>query len=481
MNMSSKDYVIELQTRLANLPQTEKELNNEIKKLQNMVESLKFKIDETEIHKATGSFRTLEAALNSVNKDLNGSLKGLTQISRTIRNGDKETKKYVDTLGRQYEITEMISDGESRYNIKLVETNANLKKGSQAVDSLKKSYISLEEVQSRLSKQQGIDLTKFEQVPTKTITSGSFTNTGDINGFKEVYQSLDKVVTLQGKVVDGQKLYNDYVIQSTTNVKKLANEEKSRAKNFVTLEELQNKLNVSLDDYLLVKTKVKSTEDKQMTEYFQKSGEILEIQSKIIDGERKYLGTKKEISSFTDKEVRQADEWSLSWKKAFQSFSMYLSVTTVFFQTVHAIGDMITNVKELDDSLTELKKVTDLEGDSLDEFTNKAFKLGATVAKTGREMIDSSAAFAKAGYGEEEILQLGKVASMYTNITDEEISAADAAEFIIAQLKAFNLESENLNETLKNSYRVIDAVNEVHLLNGISINRVNCWKPFRAI
>lgn len=218
-----------------------------------------------------------------------------------------------------------------------------------------------------------------------------------------------------------------------------------------------------------------------MTEYFQKSGEILEIQSKIIDGERKYLGTKKEISSFTDKEVRQADEWSLSWKKAFQSFSMYLSVTTVFFQTVHAIGDMITNVKELDDSLTELKKVTDLEGDSLDEFTNKAFKLGATVAKTGREMIDSSAAFAKAGYGEEEILQLGKVASMYTNITDEEISAADAAEFIIAQLKAFNLESENLNETLKNSYRVIDAVNEVHLLNGISINRVNCWKPFRAI
>ena len=90
---------------------------------------------------------------------------------------------------------------------------------------------------------------------------------------------------------------------------------------------------------------------------------------------------------------------------------MYLSVTTVFFQTVHAIGDMITNVKELDDSLTELKKVTDLEGDSLDEFTDKAFKLGATVAKTGREMIDASAAFAKAGYGEEEILQLGKVAS----------------------------------------------------------------------
>ena len=50
---------------------------------------------------------------------------------------------------------------------------------------------------------------------------------------------------------------------------------------------------------------------------------------------------------------------------------------------------------------------------------------------------------------------------MYTNIADEAISSADAANFIIAQLKAFNLESKDMNKTLSNAYHIIDAVNEV--------------------
>lgn len=76
-------------------------------------------------------------------------------------------------------------------------------------------------------------------------------------------------------------------------------------------------------------------------------------------------------------------------------------------------------------------------------------------------MVEAATSFAKAGYNEDQILQLGEVAAMYTNIADEAISSADAADFIIAQLKAFNLESDDLNKTLENSYHIIDAVNEV--------------------
>ena len=76
-------------------------------------------------------------------------------------------------------------------------------------------------------------------------------------------------------------------------------------------------------------------------------------------------------------------------------------------------------------------------------------------------MVEAATSFAKAGYNEDQILQLGEVAAMYTNIADEAISSADAADFIIAQLKAFNLESDDLNKTLENSYHIIDAVNQV--------------------
>ena len=69
-------------------------------------------------------------------------------------------------------------------------------------------------------------------------------------------------------------------------------------------------------------------------------------------------------------------------------------------------------------------------------------------------MVNAATEFAKAGYGEDQILKLGELALMYTNIADEEVSAAEAAEFMIAQMKAFNIEATDAEH-------IIDAVNEV--------------------
>lgn len=191
-------------------------------------------------------------------------------------------------------------------------------------------------------------------------------------------------------------------------------------------------------------------------------GKVSKLQLKVDS--QKVSKANKQLASLnaTAKEgKRQAEKWQYSWTKAFQSFTTYMSVTTVFYQTIHTIRDMIDEVTELDGALVELKKVTDLEGESLKKFTKEAYEAGANVAKTGTEMVEAATSFAKAGYNKDQILQLGEVATMYTNIADEAISSADAADFIIAQLKAFNLESDDLNKTLENSYHIIDAVNEV--------------------
>lgn len=141
-------------------------------------------------------------------------------------------------------------------------------------------------------------------------------------------------------------------------------------------------------------------------------------------------------------------------KEAYKKFAIWSVATISWYQVVNAVKDMIDQVKILDDSLVELQKVTDLEGESLDKFTDKAFEAADTVAKTGSEMIDAATEFAKSGYDEDQALQLGQIALMYTNIADEELSAGDAASFIIAQMKAFNIEAED-------SLHIVDALNEV--------------------
>ena len=62
--------------------------------------------------------------------------------------------------------------------------------------------------------------------------------------------------------------------------------------------------------------------------------------------------------------------------------------------------------------------------------------------------------FRKSGFGDEDSANLALVATMYQNIADQEISAGDAASFIVSQMKAFGIESENATH-------IIDAVNEV--------------------
>ena len=215
------------------------------------------------------------------------------------------------------------------------------------------------------------------------------------------------------------------------------------------------KLQAKIDDSQKTVTELNS----QIKTLENKVSELkLKVDSQKVSNANKEL---KKFNNTAKEGKKHADKWNYSWSKAFQSFTTYMSVTTVFYQTIHAIKDMINEVVELDGALVELKKVTNLEGESLKRFTKEAYEAGANVAKTGTEMVEAATSFAKAGYSEDQILQLGEVATMYTNIADEAISSADAADFIIAQLKAFNLESDDFNKTLENSYHIIDAVNEV--------------------
>jgi TP901 family phage tail tape measure protein len=51
-------------------------------------------------------------------------------------------------------------------------------------------------------------------------------------------------------------------------------------------------------------------------------------------------------------------------------------------------------------------------------------------------------------------MKLARVASLYQNVADQEISAGEAANFIISQMKAYNM-------TASDSEHIIDAVNSV--------------------
>ena len=53
-------------------------------------------------------------------------------------------------------------------------------------------------------------------------------------------------------------------------------------------------------------------------------------------------------------------------------------------------------------------------------------------------MVEGATNFKKSGYNESDSAELARIAALYQNIADSEMTAGESADFIISQMKAFN-------------------------------------------
>ena len=115
----------------------------------------------------------------------------------------------------------------------------------------------------------------------------------------------------------------------------------------------------------------------------------------------------------------------------------------------------IQSVFTMDEALTEFKKVSDLSGDSLTNYTQELGDLGETVARITSEMINSATQFKKSGFTDEQSKSLARVSELYRNIADDAITSEESAGFLVSQMKAYG------NETEQFAMHTVDAINKI--------------------
>lgn len=119
-----------------------------------------------------------------------------------------------------------------------------------------------------------------------------------------------------------------------------------------------------------------------------------------------------------------------------------------------ALQQIYQNVVDIDTAMTELKKVTDetdiAYSNFLDNATERAQKLGATVADT----VTATADYSRLGYDMDEASELADASIVYKNVGDGITDISEASESIISTLKAFNIDA-------KDAMTVVDRFNEV--------------------
>lgn len=171
---------------------------------------------------------------------------------------------------------------------------------------------------------------------------------------------------------------------------------------------------------------------------------------------------KNALSSVGDA-AKKAQEHTQGLGDIVSKFSSWQIVGDIIHGVKDAMIDMVDQVFELDASLTELDKVTDLTSSGLQSLADDAFVVGQQIGATGKDVIDATTIFAQAGYEAQEALDLGEQAIMLKNVSEAGATAADSASTLIAAMKAFNLEAED-------SDHIVDALNEVSNKYAVSVN-----------
>jgi TP901 family phage tail tape measure protein len=123
-------------------------------------------------------------------------------------------------------------------------------------------------------------------------------------------------------------------------------------------------------------------------------------------------------------------------------------------KTIQGVKKMVSAVKEVDTSLVELQKVTNLTGSSLNSFTEKAYQAGANLGRTGQEVIDATTTFSRAGYDLQEAAQLAQSALVMTNVGVDIPNIESAASDMISILKAFDVQAEESMSVIDKLYNV---------------------------
>ena len=146
--------------------------------------------------------------------------------------------------------------------------------------------------------------------------------------------------------------------------------------------------------------------------------------------------------------------FSTNFNKAFGDMLSYKTANMAIDAMKKSVTAMVDEVTELDASLTEFNKVADLSASGLEDFTKNAYSQASEIGRTGREMVDASTEFKKAGYTIDQSLNLGKSALMMTNIGDGISDVSAASSSLIAVMKGFKMQdSEAMN--------ILDMINEV--------------------
>lgn len=140
----------------------------------------------------------------------------------------------------------------------------------------------------------------------------------------------------------------------------------------------------------------------------------------------------------------------------------YFSGSSIIFKAFNELKKGVQYVRDIDLALTELKKVTDATEETYRKFLDTASKTAAKVGSTIKDVVSSTADWARLGYSMEEAAKFAETTQILMNVS-EFTDVSKATDTLISAVQAFGYTAEtsmevvDLLNTIGNNYAISTA------------------------
>ncbi len=455
------------------------EINTAIKGIEKKIASLKLNITVDEkVSKTLSDFSKAMENHKKIAQDLNRVIKEEKTITKdadgTIREKIRQHLKSGEIIDKEIE--------------KINKKNKATKQEQEEIGKLISEYDKLGQKQKEITRQNAKGQVtggsekyrnNFTDTTYKSNKDGKLTSTTTVENLdqqrKAIEQLNQKLLQLKqtGEISEKTLQRMATAINSTQSVQEI--------------DKIRNRLN-TLDS--AVKTRQSNKEIEKQIELYKRSAEIQartlqSSHSKTVNNAdlNAYLNSIRQLNAQTPqlqhrmrqlaldfREVsgaaRESARSSMTVMDAFRTamvkFPVWMAATTAFYGSLNSLKSTVGIIVDIDTKLTNLKKVMD-EDTNFTHIMESARVSAERFGKTLSEVMDAYTEFARQGYKEKDLVNLGDAGLITSNVG--ELSSAKAAEYLTSAMVQFKLET-------KDSMKVIDAWNNISNKNATTVEKM---------
>ena len=181
--------------------------------------------------------------------------------------------------------------------------------------------------------------------------------------------------------------------------------------------------------------------------------------------ERAFLNTSDKVQKGTKEMTEKNGLLGDSFTNVYLKMLQWQVMGTIVSKTIGAFRDAISTMKAVDDEMVTVRKVTGFTAEQMEKLRDRAYETASAYGEAADEYLNSVAAFARAGYGEQADA-LAELATKTKLVGDT--SAETAQQFLLSVDAAYQYKG-NIDALTK----VLDGANEIDNKYATSIEKLS--------